>query len=127
MCPFIGNLDIFLAIQSPREGQPHWPLMTPSKEGHGLCSPLLEYFIKITYYCCTCSCCCCCCCNYRLCTVCKSQAYFIMLSPRPSVTVFTLLFLSKQTRHWRNIVSFYLLLFINGHTKCLSCEQWVRS
>jgi hypothetical protein len=39
--------------------------------------------------------------------------------------LFTLPFLSKHTRHGRNIVSFYFLLSICGHTKCLSCEQCV--
>jgi len=39
--------------------------------------------------------------------------------------LFTLSFLRKQTRHGRNIVSFYFLLFICGHPKCLSCEQCV--
>ena len=37
--------------------------------------------------------------------------------------LFTFLFLSKQTRHGRNIVSFYFFLFICGRAKCLSCEQ----
>ena len=34
--------------------------------------------------------------------------------------MFILLFLSKQTRYERNRVSFYFLLFICGHAKCLS-------
>jgi hypothetical protein len=59
--------------------------------------------------------------------VCKSQGYFTMLSPRLSLTLFTLLFLSPQTRHGRNIVSFYFCLFICGRAKCLSREQCVRS
>ena len=66
-------------------------------------------------------------CKIVLRTACKSQAYFIMLSPRHSVTyyLFTLLFLSKQTRHWRNIVSFDFFLFICGRAKCLSREKYV--
>ena len=39
--------------------------------------------------------------------------------------LFTFLFLSKQTRHGRNIVSFYFFLFICGRAKCLSCKQCV--
>jgi len=50
-----------------------------------------------------------------------------MLSPCLCLTLFTLSFLSKQTRHVRNIASFYFLLFISGHAKCLSCEQCVGS
>jgi len=44
-----------------------------------------------------------------------------------SYHLFTLLFLSKQTRHCRNIVSFYFFLFIRvcGRAKCLSSEQCV--
>ena len=38
-----------------------------------------------------------------------------------------LLFLSKQTSHERNIVSFYFFLFIRVRTKCLSREQCVGS
>jgi len=53
--------------------------------------------------------------------------YFTMLSPRISVILFTLLFLSKQTRHGRNIVSFYFFWFISGRAKCLSREQCVGS
>jgi hypothetical protein len=34
--------------------------------------------------------------------------------------LFTLLFLSKQTRHGRNTVSFYFFLFVSGRAKCLS-------
>jgi len=41
--------------------------------------------------------------------------------------LFTLSFLSKQTRHGRNIVSFYFFLFICGRAKCLSREQCVGS
>ena len=41
--------------------------------------------------------------------------------------LFTLSFLSKQTRHGRNIVSFYFFLFICGHVECLSREQCVGS
>ena len=33
----------------------------------------------------------------------------------------------KQTRHWRNIVSFYFFLFVCGRAKCLSREQSVGS
>ena len=41
--------------------------------------------------------------------------------------LFTLSFLTKHTRHGRNIVSFYFLLFICGRAKCLSREQCVGS
>jgi hypothetical protein len=41
--------------------------------------------------------------------------------------LFTLSFLSKQTRHGRNTVSFYFFLFICGRAKCLSREQYVGS
>jgi hypothetical protein len=41
--------------------------------------------------------------------------------------LFTLSFLSKQTRHGRNIDSFYFFLFICGRAKCLSREQRVGS
>ena len=34
--------------------------------------------------------------------------------------LFTFSFLSKQTRHGRNIVNFYFFLFICGRAKCLS-------
>jgi len=44
-----------------------------------------------------------------------------------SYYLFTLLFLSKQTRHGRKIVSFYFFLFICGRAKCLSREQSVGS
>jgi len=40
-----------------------------------------------------------------------------------SYYLFTLLFLSKQTRHGGNIVSFYSFLFICGRAKCLSCDK----
>ena len=40
-----------------------------------------------------------------------------------SYHLFTLPFLSKQTRHGKNIISFYFFLFINGRAKCLSREQ----
>jgi hypothetical protein len=70
-------------------------------------------------------------CKIAVCTVCKSQAYFIALSPRLSATdtmyLFTLSFLSKQTSHGSNMVSSYFFLFICGPTKCLSCEQRVGS
>jgi len=39
--------------------------------------------------------------------------------------LFTLIFLSKQTRHGRNIVSFYFFLFICGRVKCISRKQCV--
>ena len=39
--------------------------------------------------------------------------------------LFNFSFLSKQTRHGRNIVSFYFFLFICGRAKCLSREQCV--
>ena len=39
--------------------------------------------------------------------------------------LFTFSFLSKQTRHGRNIVFFYFFLFICGRAKCLSREQCV--
>jgi len=39
--------------------------------------------------------------------------------------LFTFSFLSKQTRHARNIISFYFFLFICGRAKCLSREQCV--
>jgi len=42
-----------------------------------------------------------------------------------SYYLFTLLFLSKQTRHGRIIVSLYFFLFISGGAKCLSREQCV--
>jgi hypothetical protein len=41
--------------------------------------------------------------------------------------LFTLSFLSKQTRHGSNIVSFYFFLFICGRAKCLSRNQCVGS
>jgi hypothetical protein len=44
-----------------------------------------------------------------------------------SYYLFTFSFLSKQTRHGRNIVSFYFFLFICGRTKCLSRQQCVGS
>jgi hypothetical protein len=44
-----------------------------------------------------------------------------------SYYLFTLLCLSKQTRHGRKTVSFYFFLFICGRSKCLSCEQSVGS
>ena len=44
-----------------------------------------------------------------------------------SYHLFTLSFLSKQTRHGRNIVSFYFFLFICGRAKCLTREQCVGS
>ena len=40
-----------------------------------------------------------------------------------SYYLFTLWFLSKQTRHGRNIISFHFFLFISGRTKCLSRKQ----
>ena len=51
---------------------------------------------------------------------------FIMPSSRlscDSYSLFTLPFLSKQTGHGRNIISFYFFLFISGRAKCLSREQ----
>jgi len=42
-----------------------------------------------------------------------------------SYYLFALPFLSKQTRHGRNIVSFNFLLFITGRAECLSREQCV--
>ena len=56
---------------------------------------------------------------------CKSYAYFTIPCPRLSVTLFTHLFLSKQTGHGRNIISFYFFLFISGRSKCLSREECV--
>ena len=53
---------------------------------------------------------------------------FIMLSSRLSINsyfLFTLPFLSKQTRNGRNIISFYFFLFINGRAKFLSPGQCV--
>ena len=44
-----------------------------------------------------------------------------------SYYLFTLLFLSKQTRHARKVVSFLVFLFISGRAKCLSREQCVGS
>jgi hypothetical protein len=44
-----------------------------------------------------------------------------------SYYLFTLLFLSRQSRNGRNIVSFYFFLCISGRAKCLSCEQCVGS
>jgi hypothetical protein len=41
--------------------------------------------------------------------------------------LFSLPFLRKQTRHGRNIVSFYFLLFICGRAKCLSPKQFLES
>ena len=37
--------------------------------------------------------------------------------------LFTLLFLSKQTRHGRKIISYLYFLFISGCAKCLSCKN----
>ena len=54
---------------------------------------------------------------------CKSYAYFTIPSPRLSVKLFILLFLSKQNGHGRDIISFYFLLFISGRAKCLSRKQ----
>jgi len=51
-----------------------------------------------------------------------------MLSSRlscNSYSLFTLPLLSKQTRHGRNIISFYFFLFISGSTKCY-CVSHVR-
>ena len=58
-------------------------------------------------------------CKIVVCNVCKSQAYFIVLSPGLSVTyyLFTLSCLSKQTRHGRNTVSFSFFLFMPGRSK----------
>ena len=53
---------------------------------------------------------------------------FIMLSSclfYNSYSLLTLPFLRKQTRHGRNIISFYFFLFISGHAKCLLLEQCV--
>jgi hypothetical protein len=44
---------------------------------------------------------------------------------RNTYYLITLLFLSKQTRHGRKIVSIYFFLFICDRAKCLSCEQCV--
>jgi hypothetical protein len=44
-----------------------------------------------------------------------------------SYYLFTLSFLSKQTRHGRNIVSFCFFLFACGRAKCLSRQQCVGS
>ena len=44
-----------------------------------------------------------------------------------SYYLFTLLFLSKQTRHVRKIVSFPVFLFISGCVKYLSRKQCVGS
>ena len=51
-----------------------------------------------------------------------------MLSSRlfcNSHLLFTLPFLSKQTRHGRNIISFHFFSFITGRARCLSREQCV--
>ena len=53
------------------------------------------------------------------------KLHFIVLIPRLSVTLFTILFLNKQIRHGRKIVSFHFSLFICGRAKCLSSEQCV--
>jgi hypothetical protein len=66
-------------------------------------------------------------CRIAVCTVRKSYAYFIVLSSRLSVTLFALLFLTKQNRHGRQIVSFHFFLFLSGRAKCLSPEQCVVS
>jgi len=53
---------------------------------------------------------------------------FIMLSSFRSCnsySLFTLPFLSKQTRHWRNIISFYFFSSMSCRAKCLSSEQYV--
>jgi len=42
-----------------------------------------------------------------------------------SYYLFTLLFLSKQTKHGRNIVSFYFFLLVCCRVKCLSREPCV--
>jgi len=39
-----------------------------------------------------------------------------------SFCLFILLFLSKQTKHGKNIVSFYFFLFISGRVTCLSAR-----
>ena len=40
-------------------------------------------------------------------------------------SLFTLLFLSKQTRHERNILSYIYFMFVSGYTNCLLREQCV--
>ena len=44
-----------------------------------------------------------------------------------SYYLLTLPFLSRETRHVRNVVSFYFFLFVCGRAKCLSREQCVGS
>ena len=64
-----------------------------------------------------------------VCTVCQSYP-FHCAGNSPfcnSYYLFTLLFLSKQTRRGKKIVSFYFFLFICGLAKCLSREQYVGS
>jgi hypothetical protein len=65
-------------------------------------------------------------CNIVLCTACKSQAYFVMLSPRLSVTDTICLHFnfSVSITSMEGIVS-CLFLFIRGHAKCLSRKQCV--
>jgi hypothetical protein len=67
-------------------------------------------------------------CVIVVCTVCKVIGLFHLAEASPfcnSYYLFTLPFLSKQTRHGRNIVSFYFFLFRCGRAKCLSREQCV--
>jgi hypothetical protein len=67
-------------------------------------------------------------CKMVLRTACKSSLFRLAESSPfcNSYYLFTLSFLSKQTRHGRNIVS-YFFLFICGRAKCSSCEQCVGS
>ena len=64
-----------------------------------------------------------------VCTVCQSYPFHSAESSPfcNSYYLFTLLFLSKQTRHGRKIVSFYFFLFMRGRAKCLSREHCVGS
>jgi len=60
-------------------------------------------------------------CRIVVCTIRQSHAFC------NSHYLFTLLFLSEQTRHRKKIVSFDFFLFVSGRAKCLSREQCVGS
>ena len=62
---------------------------------------------------------------FLCCLTLSNTSSFLTWSVWKSYYLFTFSFLSKQTRHGRNIVSFYFFLFICGRAKCLSREQCV--
>jgi len=50
---------------------------------------------------------------------------FLHADSPPFCNTLCTVFLSKQTMHGRNIVSFYVFLFISVRAKCLPREQYV--